>query len=99
MSSCSIECRVKACENLEKVLISAEHLLGLINTILDIAKIEAGRMQVQPGTFSVEPLVANCAATSEPFLKPEVELVKTIEPDLPPSVVKQQRRRKCFRSE
>ena len=37
--------------NLDKVLTSAEHLLGLINTILDIAKIEAGRMDVTPSDF------------------------------------------------
>jgi hypothetical protein len=43
----------KQLENLDKVLVSADHLLNLINTILDIAKIEAGRMDVQHHAFSL----------------------------------------------
>lgn len=74
----------KQLENLDKVLISAEHLLGLINTVLDIAKIEAGRIEVQPARFELAGVVDMCVATAQPLLKPGVSLVKNIPPDLPP---------------
>ena len=73
----------KQLENLDKVLVSAEHLLGLINTILDIAKIEAGRMELQISDFSLAALVDGCLATSQPLAKPGVRLLSSLPPDLP----------------
>lgn len=73
----------KQLENLDKVLISAEHLLGLINTVLDISKIEAGRMEVQPSTFDLGPLVDLVVATSQPLLKPGVRVSAHVSSELP----------------
>jgi PAS domain S-box-containing protein len=75
----------KQLENLDKVLASAEHLLGLINTVLDIAKIEAGRIEVQPATFDAAALVDVCVTTARPVVKQaQVNLVVDVAPDLPP---------------
>jgi len=74
----------KQVENLDKVLVSADHLLRLINTVLDIAKIEAGRMDVQPTTFDIAKLVDASTTTVQPLVREgEVHLKTEIEPDLP----------------
>jgi len=50
-------------ENLEKVTVSADHLLNLINNILDISKIESGKEEVIVETFDVKELIAACCST------------------------------------
>lgn len=72
----------KQTENLDKVLVSSEHLLNLINTTLDIAKIEAGRMDVLAANFRISPLIDLCVNTSQTLIKPNVMLEKQVDENL-----------------
>jgi signal transduction histidine kinase/CheY-like chemotaxis protein len=71
-------------ENLEKVEISANQLLALINDILDLSKIEAGKMSVNIMPFEFMTLVDTCFSTVEPMIKEgRVQLIKEVPEDLP----------------
>ena len=56
-------------ENLRKISLASNHLLTLINDILDISKVESGKLKLSPMTFSIVETVENLVNISQPMIK------------------------------
>lgn len=56
-------------DNLRKISLASNHLLTLINDILDISKVESGKLNFVPQNFSIVETVENLMNLSQPTIK------------------------------
>ncbi len=71
---------------LEDVQASGRHLLGLINDVLDLSKIEAGRVTLALHEYSMRDVVQAVSTAMQPLAAAKnLTLKVTIPPDLPPA--------------
>jgi len=53
-------------ENLREILHAGQHLLELVNEVLDLSRIEAGRLEVSLEPVAVAPMIQSCARQLQP---------------------------------
>jgi len=61
--------------DLQKISGSAKHLLELINSVLDLSKVEAGQMELYLESFAIAPMVKTIAATLQPIADKQNNIV------------------------
>lgn len=58
----------RLCDDLDKIHGAGKHLLGIINEILDLSKIEAGRVDLHMETFPVTDIIESVTGTVRPLI-------------------------------
>jgi len=56
-------------QDLERILAASRHLLGLINDVLDLSKVEAGKMTLDLDRFDLQQLLQEVTDTTRPLVE------------------------------
>ncbi len=74
----------KYAEYMSDIHMSAEHLLEIINEVLDMSKIEAGRLELSEENFSIyDTIVSVCRMMSSRVFASNIDITRNIEDKLP----------------
>lgn len=77
---CKDDGRTEGLEDLAKIRTAGKHLLDLINSILDLSKIEAGKMQLYVEPFEVKNLINDVLLMIEPLVEKNGNTLKVLCP-------------------
>jgi PAS domain S-box-containing protein len=55
--------------DLQKIVRAGRHLLALVNDVLDVTKLEAGRIELKPAPFSLSEVLHEVVQTAEPLAR------------------------------
>jgi signal transduction histidine kinase len=71
-------------EDVDRILVSARHLLGLIDEVLDLARIESGKLDLRPQSVDLSALVDECLDLMAPVATARHnELTRSVDPSVP----------------
>ncbi len=71
-------------QDLAAIYNSGQHLLGLINDVLDLAKIEAGKMELSFDEISITDIITSVMSTASGLVKDKpIKLLRQIDGELP----------------
>jgi len=84
-------------KSLKKVANNARHLLQLINDVLDVSKIESGKIELEPKELDLKWLIESVIPTFEPMIKQKgLTLIVNIDENLPPVYGDEDKTRQIF---
>jgi signal transduction histidine kinase len=82
----------KSMDALTRIRSNGKHLLGLINTVLDIAKIESGQFTLNMGEYALETVVETVRAATESLAQnKKLRLTTSVDNSLPVGLGDEQR--------